>query len=75
MKKFKDYGTPIFIGLLLIAFFIGMAYGFSQIPNLFVWEKTILLIIPTFLCIVAIGATIQRIKEIKKGEEDDSRKY
>ena len=75
MKKFKNYSVPLIIGSCLIAFFVGMAYGFSQIPDLFVWQKTILLLVPTFLSLVAISATIQRIKEIRGGEEDDSSKY
>lgn len=75
MKKLKPYIAPIIIAVVLIVFLASMAYGFTMIPNMELWLKGVLLSVPSFLCVVAIGAWLQRIKEIKETKDDDSSNY
>lgn len=75
MKKLKPYIAPIVIAVVLLTFLATMAYGFTLIPNMELWLKIVLLLVPSFLCVVAIGAWLQRIKEIKETKDDDSSNY
>ena len=72
-QKRKGYVAPIIITVILIlyfAFYFGVLI--AVIPN--IW-KYILLVIPISLAGVLIYVCIDRIKEIRSGEEDDLSKY
>ena len=75
MKKHaKKMIAPIVITVLMIVYFIAY-FGFliSFLPNTF--YKIVLCIVPALLGAAMIGVCIQRIKEIKGGEEDDLSQY
>ncbi len=65
--------APIVITVLLIAYYV-MYFGFliALLPG--IW-KYLLVIIPLLLAGAMLCVCIQRIREIKKGEEDDLGKY
>lgn len=72
-QKRKGYVAPIIITVILILYF-AVYFGvlIAVIPN--IW-KYILLVIPILLAGVLIYVCIDRIKEIRSGEEDDLSKY
>ena len=74
MEKKKSIITPIVITILAIIYIAGY-FGIivSMIDNVIL--KWILGIIPVALCITMVYVCIQRIREIKKGENDDLSKY
>ena len=75
MKKHRmKMIAPIVITVLVILYFIAY-FGFLiyQIENIIL--KLLLGIIPALLAAVMIYVCIQRIKEIKGGEEDDLSQY
>ena len=66
--------APIIITILLLAYigFFVWAWSLMPIP---VWGKIIGLAIPLTFMGVSIFVLIERIKEIRSGEEDDLSKY
>ena len=65
--------APIVITILFVIYFI--AYFSAIIYELDDVAKYALLIIPLALCALNIKVCIDRIQEIRKGEEDDLSKY
>jgi len=71
----KKMIAPIIITVILVLYFTGFAYGcvfFNGIP-LFV--KILGGIVALILAWVCIYVFVERIKEIRSGEEDDLSKY
>ena len=69
----KKMIAPIIVTLLFIAYFI--LYFALLITTLEGILKYALGIIPLVFMAVTLAVCIERIKEIKKGEEDDLSKY
>ena len=66
--------APIVITVLVIVYFFvyfGLLIHFVEIG----WLKVLLWVVPALLGAVMIGVCIQRIREIKGGEEDDLSQY
>ena len=72
-KQRKKMIAPIIITILFVSYY---AFYFTIVIALpvGVW-KLFLGIIPVVLAVIMIYVCIQRIKEIKEGEEDDLSKY
>ena len=73
MKSYKKMIAPIIVTVLFIAYFI--LYFALLITTLEGILKYALGIIPLLFMAVILAVCIERIKEIKKGEEDDLSKY
>ena len=73
MKHIKKMIAPIIISIIIVIYYI--VYFYLLIALLDVVWKYILGIIPIVLSGVMIAVCIERIKEIKRGEEDDLSKY
>lgn len=73
MKQNKKIVAPIVISIILIVYYV--AY-FGFLISLFdsVW-KYILGIVPLIFSVIMVKVCVERINEIKKGEEDDISKY
>ena len=71
----KKYIAPIIIGVIMIIYFstIGLITIFSS--EFYLIEKLLINFIPLCLACASIYVMVQRINEIKGGEEDDARKY
>lgn len=69
----KRYAVPIIITLILLLYFI-VYFGvlIAILPR--DW-KYVLFIFPLALAVILIYVCIDRIKEIRSGEEDDLGKY
>ena len=69
----KKMVAPIIITILIVLYY---AFYFTIVISLpiGIW-KLFLGIIPVALAVIMIYVCIQRIKEIKEGEEDDLSKY
>ena len=72
-SKKKKMTAPILVTVIVVLYYI-VYFGFliSLIDG--VW-KYALGIIPLALSVVMVAVCIERLKEIKKGEEDDLSKY
>ncbi len=74
MKKHKkQIIAPIIVALIVIIYYV-VYFGFLIAMLDSVW-KWLLGIIPIALSAVMLKVCIERINEIKKGEEDDLSKY
>ena len=69
----KKIAVPIIVTVLMILYF-GIYFGFliSLVSGIWKW---LLGIVPPVLSAVMIKVCIDRIKEIRKGEEDDLSQY
>ena len=71
--KLKKMIAPILITVILVLYFVAY-FGFLITLLGGIW-KYVLGIIPPILTVIMVKVCIERINEIKKGEEDDISKY
>ena len=67
--------APIIIAIILIVYYVAIAAAFVLIPDTAVIVKILMIIIPLALAGVAFAVTVERVNEIRSGEEDDLSKY
>ena len=67
--------APVVIVALISIYYISICVIFAYMKGVPMLAKIIALVVPALLSGVAITVLIQRIKEIKKGEDDDLSKY
>lgn len=67
--------APVVIVALISIYYIAIGVIFAYMNGVPMLAKIIALVVPALLSGVAITVLIQRIKEIKKGENDDLSKY
>lgn len=72
-SHFKKMIAPILVTAIMIAYFI--VYFLLLVSMLDGVMKYIFGIVPLVISAVTVAVCIERIKEIKKGEEDDISKY
>ncbi len=72
-KVSKKIIAPIVVTVIMILYFI-LYFGFLIFLIDGIW-KYLLGIIPIAMAVVILFVCFERIKEIKKGEEDDLSKY
>lgn len=63
--------APVVIVALISIYYIAIGVIFAYMNGVPMLAKIIALVVPALLSGVAITVLIQRIKEIKKGEDDD----
>ena len=73
MKK-NPYIGPVLISIFVILYFIGYGWAAATIEIPLI-TKCILIVIPVALIIGMIFTLKERIKEIKRGENNDLGKY
>lgn len=73
MKKGKKIIAPIIVSVIIILYYV--LYFAIVVTLLDGILKYVLGIIPLFFTGVMIKVCVERIKEIKEGEEDDLSKY
>lgn len=67
--------APVVIVALISIYYIAIGIIFAYMNGVPMLAMIIALVVPALLSGVAITVLIQRIKEIKKGEDDDLSKY
>lgn len=67
--------APVVIVALISIYYIAIGVIFAYMNGVPMLAKIIALVVHALLSGVAITVLIQRIKEIKKGEDDDLSKY
>lgn len=75
MKHIKKMIAPVIAAMLVIVYYLGIAYFMTitdEIPQL---VRIIFIILPILFVAVMIAVLIGRIKEIRSGEEDDLSQY
>lgn len=72
-SKKKQFLAPIVVTVLMVAYYV-VYFGFliALLPG--IW-KYVLGILPLAFSAVMVKVCIERIQEIKKGEEDDLSQY
>ena len=73
MKKCKKMIAPILISVIIILYYV-LYFGILIALLGGIW-KYVLGIVPLLFGCVMIKVCVERIKEIKEGEEDDLSKY
>ena len=69
----KKIVAPIIVTVLMVLYYV-FYFGFLITILWGIW-KYVLAVIPLIFTIVTIKVCLERIHEIKKGEEDDISKY
>lgn len=75
MKHIKKMIAPVIAAMLVIVYYLGIAYFMTitdEIPQL---VRIIFIILPILFVAIMIAVLIGRIKEIRSGEEDDLSQY
>lgn len=72
--KIKKYIAPIIIGIMMVVYFSTVGI-FVILLDTGILVKLFVAGVPLCLALLAIYVMVQRINEIKDGEEDDARKY
>ena len=67
--------APALVVAFLVLYYVGVAVTFLCVPGIPGWTKALLCIIPAAVCALAVYVLVQRIREIRSGEEDDLDKY
>ena len=75
MKKRSGYLAPALVVAFIVLYYVGVAVMFICVPGIPGWAKALLCIVPLAVCAVAVGVLVQRIREIRSGEEDDLDQY
>ncbi len=71
----KAYIAPIIITVLLVLYLVGFALIIVPITGIPVLVKLLFVAVPLAVAGCAIAVLIQRMEELKGGEEDAARKY
>lgn len=71
----RKLAAPIVIAVILVAYYIGFAAVCIWIPGLPLAIKLVFGIVPLALAGVCIAMLVERIREIRSGEEDDLGQY
>jgi hypothetical protein len=71
----KKIIAPIVITVIVMLYYLGIGYIAIKAVDLPLWIKIIGLVVPLIIAGLAIYNLIERIKEIKSGEEDDLSQY
>ena len=74
MKK-NPYIAPITVAVLMVLYFAFYGYMTTTVDGMPFVARVVFIAIPVVMIIVMIYTLIERIKEIKKGENDDLGKY
>ena len=69
----RKYIAPIIVTVLMVAYYV-VYFGFLIVLLPGIW-KYVLGLLPLALSAVMVKVCIERIQEIKKGEEDDLSQY
>ena len=69
------YLAPALVVAFIVLYYGGMAALFVWVPGIPGWAKALMCIVPLVVCAMAVYVLVQRIREIKSGEEDDLDKY
>ncbi|MGN0601172.1 MAG: hypothetical protein ACI4I7_00520 [Oscillospiraceae bacterium] len=67
--------APVIIAMVLCLYYLGIGILFLCIDVAAFVVRLLAVVIPAVLTAVTIAVLVQRIKEIRKGEEDDLSKY
>ena len=74
MKK-NPYIAPIIIAVFFVLYFAFYGYMTTMVDGMPFVARGVFMAIPAVMIIVMIWTLIERIKEIRKGENDDLGKY
>ncbi len=73
-KHTKKLIAPIIIVSIIVFYYVTLGFELAVLP-LPLWGKVLAIFIPAVFAGLSIYVLIQRIKEIRSGEEDDLSKY
>ena len=74
-KNTKKLIGPIIITILFCVSFLGIAYFLVNDTSLSIFTRWVIILVPLAFAGLNIFVLIERIQEIKSGEEDDLSQY
>lgn len=74
-KNTKKLIGPIIITILFCVYFLGIAYFLVNDTSLSIFTRWVIVLVPLAFAGFNIFVLIERIQEIKSGEEDDLSQY
>ena len=74
MRKRKYLGA-VLSALFVIVYYSGALVLFASQPEIPLWAKTLLCLLPIGVCGVTVLVLVQRIRELNSGETDDLDNY
>lgn len=74
-KNTKKLIGPIIITILFCVYFLGIAYFLVNDTSLSIFTRWVIVLVPLAFAGLNIFVLIERIQEIKSGEEDDLSQY
>ena len=74
MKK-KGFWGAVLSALFVILYYGGAFVLFACQPDIPLWAKLLLCLLPLGVCAVTALVLVQRIRELKSGETDDLDNY
>ena len=74
MKK-NPYIAPIIVAVLVVLYFVFYGYMTTMVDGMPFVARVVFVAIPVVMIIVMVCTLIERIKEIRKGENNDLGKY
>lgn len=74
-KNTKKLIGPIIITILFCVYFLGIAYFLVNDTSLSIFTRWVIILVPLAFAGLNIFVLIERIQEIKSGEEDDLSQY
>lgn len=74
MKK-NPYIAPIIVAVIVVLYFVFYGYMTTMVDGMPFVARVVFVAIPVVMIIVMVCTLIERIKEIRKGENDDLGKY
>ena len=74
MKK-NPYIAPIIVAVLVVLYFVFYGYMTTMVDGMPFVARVVFVAMPVVMIIVMVCTLIERIKEIRKGENDDLGKY
>ena len=72
----KKMIAPVVVALVLVGYYIFVAVLFLTVANgVSIVVKTVMVVVPLIVVGFVVWALVERIKEIRSGEEDDLSQY
>ena len=71
----KKMVAPIVVTIVILLYYAAMGCVIFLLPNTPLWLKAVLILVPLIASCLILHVMLQRIREIKSGEEDDLNQY
>ena len=71
----KKMVAPIVVTVIILLYYAAMGCAIFLLPDMAAWLRLALIAVPLIPSCLILHVMLQRIREIKSGEEDDLNQY